>query len=77
MNLFRIVGDIEPVGPYQIVLMLHQIPHSVVQLPGDLDTSRPVVGIGDRRIPAFWKTSSFGIKNQIHPDGFMVVTRSL
>ena len=63
MNLLRIVGNVEPIGPHQIILMLDEVPHRVVQLPGNLHTARPVVGIGDGGIPTFGESGGLGVEN--------------
>src|SRR5699024_11136137 len=54
--------------------MLDEFPHFVVQLPGNLDTARPVIGIGDGGIPAFGQPGGLGIENQVH--GVLGVLRS-
>jgi hypothetical protein len=46
--------------------MLQQLSHAVVQLPGDLNTSGPVVGIGDWRVPILGQSRSFSVEDQIH-----------
>src|SRR5690606_24754531 len=64
--LFRIVRYIETVRFDQIILMLYQAPILVVQLPGDLDTSWPVVCICNGGIPTFGQTCCFGIEYYVH-----------
>ncbi|MGF1560271.1 MAG: hypothetical protein ACFCUL_14370 [Flavobacteriaceae bacterium] len=48
--------------PYQIILLIQQITHRIVQLPGDLDTPWPIVGIGYGGVPAFGESGSFGVE---------------
>ena len=63
VNLFRLVGDVEPIGFYQHILMFHKISHFVVQLPCNLHTTGPVVGVCYRGVPALGQSSGLGIKN--------------
>ncbi len=66
MDLLGIIRNIKAIGANEIILMLHQNPHSIVYLPGNLYTARPVVCIGNRGIPTFGQTGGFSIKNQVH-----------
>src|SRR5690606_9079919 len=51
---FRIKRYVKPVWLYQKVLMLYNSSPLVVQLPSNLNTSGPVVGVGYRSIPIAW-----------------------
>jgi hypothetical protein len=66
MNLLRVVGDVESVRPNQVILMLHQLAHTVVQLPGDLNTTGPIVGIGYWSVPILGQSRGFSVEDQIH-----------
>src|SRR5690606_41599009 len=63
---FSIKWNIKPIRFNQVALMLNEFAHRIVQLPGNLDTTWPVICIGNRCVPTLGETGSFGIKNQIH-----------
>ena len=64
MNLLGLIGNVESFGLYQKILVVYQTAHVVVQLPGYLHTSWPVIGVGYGGIPAFGQACGLGIKDQ-------------
>jgi len=66
MDLFGLIGDVETFGAYQKILLFHQIPQAIVQLPGNLDASWPVVGIGYGGIPSLGKAGGLRVEYQVH-----------
>jgi hypothetical protein len=66
VNLFCFEGDIEAVGFYDEVLARAEITLGVMQLPGDLNETRPVVEVGKRSCFVVRKSGSFCVKYEIH-----------
>jgi len=70
MDLFGVIRDIETLGLYQVILPVEQFTHRPVQLPGNLYTAGPVIGVCNRGIPSLGQSGGFGIKYQVHGSRF-------
>jgi hypothetical protein len=66
VDLLRIVRDVEPFGLYKGIVVLQKPSRIIVQLPCDLYTTRPVVGIADGGVPPFGEACGLGIKYEVH-----------
>ena len=58
--------NLEAIGAHYMVLSLNEIAEFVVQLPCNLNHSRPVVEVGQRGVFQQWQACRFGVKNQKH-----------
>src|SRR5690606_15204191 len=66
VDFFRIIRNVKPVRFNQIILMLDDISHRIMQLPSNLNTARPTVRVRNRCIPTLRQTRCLGIKDYIH-----------
>ena len=62
MHHLNVDGDDEPIRFDDQVVVFHEPAFVVVELPGQLHQSRPVVEVGERRVILFRETGGLGIE---------------
>ena len=67
MNLCGRKRNRKPIGFYNVVSARNQRPFGIVQLPGKLHQSGPVVTVGQRSFPIAGQARGLGIVDQKHP----------
>ena len=68
MYFFGINGNIEAVWGNQIFLLFNELSEFVVELPGKLYDSGPVVCVGDWRVVVLRKSGGFSVENEVHSE---------